>query len=331
LCVTPAIAGRMIPHERVGQLAQQVAKANGTIGRQALGVTVRDFSSSATCYAGGNGAVRPEAGIGALGNLIGVFMSLFSHLALRYCAVTLWLIPSFANATSAEELYELPPPQACITQLGVMAVLVHARDKGLSSSDAREFVLKMRPNAEVSKELIENVFGHPDLEQNPLERYTLWSCHARTNKVPTVPLDIVAADMRECYAKSASSECALIFQNRITGLAPAFRPKSSMVRAPMPSTSPPTKLRSAMPRMPCERPVWPREALKNELKGTVTMKFLVGADRHVLKKGIVKSSGHEILDLAALEATARCVFDVAQPNDKLTEEWVAVQYVWSLD
>ncbi|WP_141758650.1 energy transducer TonB [Duganella sp. HH105] len=76
---------------------------------------------------------------------------------------------------------------------------------------------------------------------------------------------------------------------------------------------------------------WPREALKKELSGTVTMKFLIDVDGRVLEKEIVKSSGHEILDLAALEATARCKLTVAPKNGQLEKEWVMNQYVWTLD
>ncbi|WP_256079802.1 energy transducer TonB [Massilia sp. YIM B04103] len=93
---------------------------------------------------------------------------------------------------------------------------------------------------------------------------------------------------------------------------------------------PPPKLRSAMPRMPCERPDWPREALRRELEGTVTMKFLIDADGHVLEKAISKSSGHEILDIAALEATARCTLVVKPEDGPAQQEWVHLRYVWTL-
>lgn len=86
-----------------------------------------------------------------------------------------------------------------------------------------------------------------------------------------------------------------------------------------------------MPQMPCTRPAWPREALKKELSGTVTMKFLIDADGRVLEKEIVKSSGHEILDSAALEATARCKLAVSTRDGQFQKEWVINQYVWTLD
>ncbi|WP_084560147.1 energy transducer TonB [Duganella sacchari] len=106
---------------------------------------------------------------------------------------------------------------------------------------------------------------------------------------------------------------------------------ASIRENPTLAPTPYQKLRSAMPQMPCTRPAWPREALKKELTGTVTMKFLIDVDGRVLEKEVVKSSGHEILDSAALEATARCKLTVSPQNGQLQKEWVVNQYVWTLD
>jgi hypothetical protein len=83
--------------------------------------------------------------------------------------------------------------------------------------------------------------------------------------------------------------------------------------------------------MPCQKPIWPKEAIRKELTGTVTMKFLIDGDGRVLEKELVKSSGHEILDAAALEATARCKLNVAPMNKNSEKEWMMNQYVWTLD
>jgi hypothetical protein len=173
-------------------------------------------------------------------------MKFLKRSVLWYCAAIVWLISPLASATSAQELYQLPPPEACYTQLGVMGLLLKAREKGLSAADATIFVMRVRADLVVSKELSDNVFGHPGLDERPLERYTLWSCHARAHKVPVLPLDSVAADTQKCYASSAPFECALILQNRITGLPGDFKPRSSMVQVPTPvanksRTTPPTK------------------------------------------------------------------------------------------
>jgi bla regulator protein blaR1 len=92
-----------------------------------------------------------------------------------------------------------------------------------------------------------------------------------------------------------------------------------------------TKLRSAIPVMPCERPAWSREAIHRRMTGTVTMKFLIDTDGTVLEKEIVKSSGYKMQDKAALEATARCKLAIEPQGGQLKKEWVLLQYVWTLD
>ncbi len=61
------------------------------------------------------------------------------------------------------------------------------------------------------------------------------------------------------------------------------------------------------------------------------MKFLIDTDGTVLEKEVLKSSGHEMQDKAALEATARCKLEVAPQDGQLKKEWVLLQYVWTLD
>ncbi len=94
---------------------------------------------------------------------------------------------------------------------------------------------------------------------------------------------------------------------------------------------PAPKLRSAMPQMPCKKPVWPREAERHQLTGTVTMKFLIDPEGKVLEKEILKSSGHPSLDVAALDGTARCKLQVAPQGGEPKNEWVVLQYVWTFD
>jgi hypothetical protein len=152
---------------------------------------------------------------------------------LMWCTAGLFCaLSSTAYATEPAELYELPVPQACLTQLGAMGFLVKARDQGISSEQAQANLRKVRSDIEISKELVANVFDYPDLGMNALERYTLWSCHARAHIIRPLPLKEVAEDTRECYANSRPQECAIILQNRITGLPPGYRPRSFMPPSP---------------------------------------------------------------------------------------------------
>jgi TonB family protein len=119
--------------------------------------------------------------------------------------------------------------------------------------------------------------------------------------------------------------------SQISGNAETTKATTSIDGVGVSNPTPYPKLRSAMPQMPCQKPTWPKEAIRRELTGTVTMKFLIDAEGRVLEKEIVKSSGHEILDLAALDATARCKLIVGPKDGNLEKEWVMNQYVWTLD
>ncbi len=60
-----------------------------------------------------------------------------------------------------------------------------------------------------------------------------------------------------------------------------------------------------------EPPHYPREALRKRLEGTVLLSVQVGADGSVLRVGVAQSSGHAILDDAAIEAVQRWRFSPA--------------------
>ena len=51
-----------------------------------------------------------------------------------------------------------------------------------------------------------------------------------------------------------------------------------------------------------KEPVYPRLAIKRELQGTVKIRVKVSIDGKPIKTDILKSSGHDILDQAALDA-----------------------------
>lgn len=80
----------------------------------------------------------------------------------------------------------------------------------------------------------------------------------------------------------------------------------------------------------CAKPEWPKEALRHEYQGTVTLAFLIGADGAVRQSRIEKSSGYELLDLAAQEGMKRCTFKPATQNGQPVETWTKMQYVWTL-
>lgn len=79
----------------------------------------------------------------------------------------------------------------------------------------------------------------------------------------------------------------------------------------------------------CAKPVYPREALRQEQAGTVLVAFQIGGDGKVTASRVDKSSGFPLLDEAAREGLARCVFKA--PKDKDKAAWIQVAYVWALD
>lgn len=97
---------------------------------------------------------------------------------------------------------------------------------------------------------------------------------------------------------------------------------------------PPAAVSSAAPAMKmekgnCPAPVWPKSSLRNEETGTVTMSFLVGPDGRVIDNKLVRSSGHPLLDEAALQSNRACRFDA--PPAGAAPEWKSMQFVWTLD
>jgi protein TonB len=77
----------------------------------------------------------------------------------------------------------------------------------------------------------------------------------------------------------------------------------------------------------CTRPEWPQEARRYEIDGVTVVNFEIGADGHVVRPAVARSSGWTILDNAALKGIARCVFP---PNLEQAKNGVVfpIQYVW---
>ena len=76
----------------------------------------------------------------------------------------------------------------------------------------------------------------------------------------------------------------------------------------------------------CAQPQWPAEARRYEIEGTTIIQFGIGKDGKVVQPAVTKSSGWQILDAAAVEGIARCVF---QPNLKEADgATFPLQYVW---
>lgn len=80
----------------------------------------------------------------------------------------------------------------------------------------------------------------------------------------------------------------------------------------------------------CPKPVYPRESLRVDHQGVVTVAFLIGVDGSVRDTRILSSSGHPALDSSAAAALASCRFKPARTGGQAVELWQPVQYVWAL-
>lgn len=93
----------------------------------------------------------------------------------------------------------------------------------------------------------------------------------------------------------------------------------------------PTSTRALADFATCAKPEWPREALRGEQTGTVTLAFLIGTDGAVKESKIAVSSGFAQLDEAAQRGIARCIFKPASVAGQAVEQWTKMRYVWTLD
>ncbi|MCC2974201.1 energy transducer TonB [Massilia sp. IC2-476] len=79
----------------------------------------------------------------------------------------------------------------------------------------------------------------------------------------------------------------------------------------------------------CARPVYPEEEFKQNHEGTVTLRFLIGADGRVKDSRMVKSSGYPALDEAARAGLVKCRFHPPMADGKPVDAWTHIQYVWT--
>lgn len=77
-------------------------------------------------------------------------------------------------------------------------------------------------------------------------------------------------------------------------------------------------------------PVYPQSAKEEGLEGTVWVQALVDTEGAVSNARIARSSGHEILDLSALDAAKKNKFTPAKLEDKPVATWVTYKVAFAL-
>ena len=101
--------------------------------------------------------------------------------------------------------------------------------------------------------------------------------------------------------------------------------------SPMPVSSGPVSTAAVISASSCEKPEYPSASKRLEEEGTVTLKFLVGADGKVLESAVEKSSGFRRLDEAARAGLSKCQFKPGTVDGKPQQSWASMKYTWRLE
>jgi TonB family protein len=81
----------------------------------------------------------------------------------------------------------------------------------------------------------------------------------------------------------------------------------------------------------CAKPEWSQPDLLAGHQGTVTLQFLVSPDGTPVESRVLRSSGYRGLDEAARAGIAKCHFKPATHDGEPVQEWMRMQYVWTLE
>lgn len=81
----------------------------------------------------------------------------------------------------------------------------------------------------------------------------------------------------------------------------------------------------------CVKPEYPKESLRNDEQGTVTLLLSINEEGSVSQAKVAKSSGFERLDLRAAEALSTCRFMPALQDGKPVASEVRMQYAWKIE
>ena len=101
--------------------------------------------------------------------------------------------------------------------------------------------------------------------------------------------------------------------------------------APVAPAKAPVRTSAGVSSTPCDKPDYPTASKRMEEEGTVSLRFLVGADGKVIQSEVAKSSGYKRLDEAARAGLAKCQFKPATVDGKPEQAWTTIQYVWRLE
>ncbi len=110
--------------------------------------------------------------------------------------------------------------------------------------------------------------------------------------------------------------------------------QSTAPTAPITPSAPSPSIRTGaaiQPGASCAKPDYPSASRRLEEEGTVSLKFLIGADGRVLQADIEKTSGFPRLDEAARNALSKCQFRAGTIDGKAEQSWASIKYTWRLE
>lgn len=81
----------------------------------------------------------------------------------------------------------------------------------------------------------------------------------------------------------------------------------------------------------CDKPSWPKESLRNEEAGMVSLAFRITASGRVEDAVLLGSSGYPTLDRTAMEAISKCPFRPGEVDGVPRDLWTFMMYHWTIE
>lgn len=108
---------------------------------------------------------------------------------------------------------------------------------------------------------------------------------------------------------------------------PAEPPAAPAPAVPTAAPPPPAHEPAAIS---CRIPAYPIDAKRRGETGTVLLQLLIDTEGAVIDQKIERSSGHALLDDAAMAALSKCTFKPGTLDGRPQQAWARLRYVWKL-
>ena len=200
-------------------------------------------------------------------------------------------------------------PTKHLIGLGLVVVLHLLLFWAISSGLARAFVKKIKGPVEAV--LLEDT--KPDIPPPPPP--------PPPKNLPPPPAYVPPVDVPVSNAAPAANAIAAV----------SATPQPVVPPAPAVVAKDPVRTAAVVNSANCEKPEYPSASRRLEEEGTVSLRFLVGADGKVVQAEIEKSSGYKRLDEAARAGLSRCAFKPATVDGKPEQGWATTKYTWRLE